>query len=400
MGKPIIAVYGDTPTVSTGFGRVVRDIFTHLTDEFEVKIFGINYNGYPHSMPFEVFPAALPTSAGPYDPYGRQHLVQWLERQRFDIFFMINDAWLLQSFAPEILQGMRRKHGSVPTVCYFPIDVEETEPNYYTWLKDEVTVPVTYTEFGRKVVGGLVPDIAGRMLVIPHGADPDAFHPIAKSDPLVQKAKAMAGGKFNFINVNRNQVRKNIPGCLRAMRLYTDMPGCEEDNIVLHMMETDNIGCNIPGLANGLGFKRKAVIRLSAAQVSDMELNLILNGCDASVTTSIGDGWGLSMSEAIAAGIPAIAPAHTSFPEVLLDFGHLYKPGIQHCALQNAVDRSNWRWYCDPAEVAGAMYHVRTNYEEYKQRALAGREWYMNNRTWKDHVAPLWRRLFRQLLSR
>lgn len=399
MARKTIAIYGDTPTVPTGFGRVVKDVFTPLASEFDIKIFGINYNGYPHNTPFEIYPAALPTSTDP-DPYGRAHFLKWAKTMHFDLLFMINDGWLLRNFMPDALEEIREVKKDLPIVLYFPVDVEETEKNWYSWIPDHITVPVTYTNFARDVVVGLLPELKEKLLVIPHGVDAELFKPLPQSDPYVTRAREIAGNRFAFLNVNRNQVRKNIPGTIRAMDKYLGLTRRDEesDTLVLHMQPVDPIGCHIELLVNTFDFP-KGKVRVSASRITEQELNYMYNGCGACITTSTGEGWGLSISEALTAGVPVIAPRHTSLPEVVREFGMLYDPGIRHAALPHNVDRSNWRYYADPEVVAAAMLEVRTNYDEWRTKAMAGRQWYLGNGTWKHHVAPMWRSLFRQLLS-
>lgn len=400
MGRKTIAVYADTPTVPTGFGVVIRNIFTNLTGEFDVKIVGINYNGYPHNLTdLKIYPACNPLFVGGgIDYYGREHLKKWVQHEDFDIFFMLNDAWLLRDFMPEVVQIIRSKGKNIPIVCYFPIDADETEGMWFDWLMD-VEVPVTYTNFAADVIKRIFPALSMRLKVIPHGADVDTFRPIPRgSDPRVNHYRTLVGDEFAFINVNKNQVRKNIPGCIEGMREYQRLID-NGDTLVLHMNEEEQMGYHIRLIANGLGFEKKNTIRVSPARMDEENLNAMYNACHATMTTSTGEGWGLSISESICAGIPVIAPKHTAFPEVVRDYGMLYEPGSKICALPLNVDRSNWRYYCDPKVVAKAMLEVRMNYPRYKELALLGRKWYAENCTWRYHVVPQWRELFNQLTS-
>jgi len=399
MAKKTIAVYGDTPTVSTGFGNVIKSIFTNCVDDYDVKIMGINYAGYPHDLPMKIYPAMNPLMPGyiPGDYYGREHLAKWVEMEKFDAFFILNDAWLLRDFMPQIIEIVRQKSKDIPIIVYFPVDTDETEAVWYDWLK-EVNVAVTYTQFAYDTIKSLVPDLT--LSVIPHGANVEIFKPIPRgSNETAAHYRTIVGDKFAFLNVNKNQVRKNIPGCIGAMREYLRLTKNDEDTLVLHMAETEPIGCHIRIVANALNFPGKASIRVSPAKLNEEQLNCMYNACNAVITSACGEGWGLSISEAICAGVPVIAPRHTSFPEVVRDFGLLYDPGQLFTALPLNTDRSNRRYYIDPKVLAAAMVKVHDNYPHYRELALAGRKWYSENRTWKDHVVPQWKELFKQVLS-
>lgn len=400
MAKKTIAVYADTPTVPTGFGNVIKNIFMPLHEEYDIKIVGINYAGYPHNLPFKIYPACNPLYiGGGQDFYGREHLKRWVECEPFDLFFMLNDAWLLRDFAPDVVKIIREKSKTIPIICYFPIDADESEGAWFDWLMD-VEVPVTYTDFALDVIKRVYPALGLRTKVIPHGADTNTFHPIqAGSDSRVEYYKKLVGDGFTFINVNKNQVRKNIPASIAAMREYQRLAGNSVDTMVLHMNDEEQMGCHIKLIANSLDFDSKGTIRVSPARLDEANLNAMYNACHAAITTSAGEGWGLSISEAICAGIPVLAPRHTSFPEVVREFGVLYDPGSRHCALPLATDRSNWRYYADPKVIAAAMLDVRENYNKYREMALLGRKWYQENRTWEHHVVPQWREMFNQLMS-
>jgi glycosyltransferase involved in cell wall biosynthesis len=46
------------------------------------------------------------------------------------------------------------------------------------------------------------------------------------------------------------------------------------------------------------------------------KMNRIYNSLDAFLTTSTGEGWGLTITEAMACKVPVIAPNHTSIQEI------------------------------------------------------------------------------------
>lgn len=399
--KKVIAVYADSPTVPTGFGQVIKNIFMPLvkSGRYEIKQFGINYSGYPHDFPWKIWPANNPLlcvgRAG--DPYGREHLKQWLEEQSYDMLFMLNDAWILREFVPPLLEPLKK--AGKPVVAYFPIDCDEYDPQWYSWLK-EVTLSVTYTEYGKKIVQDLCPDL--NVKVIPHGADVTTHHPIRDDNERVVELRKRMNSDFVFLNVNVNQPRKNIPASLMAMKKYIELSGNQNDKLVLHMKEADNFGYHLPILTKNVFGDREGnqrVVLISSQKIPDKDMNLLYVSSDCVISTTHGEGWGLSLSESLCTETPIIAPAHTSIPEVAAGYGRLVNPGLKHCALPFQNDRSIWRYFVDPQDMAEAMVEVRTKYDVWKDQARKARKWYVENRQWGKHIVPQWDNLFKELMN-
>lgn len=397
MAKKTIAVFADSPTVPTGFGQVIKNIFVPLSRKYEIKLFGINYSGYPHDYPFKIWPALNPLLAvsRPGDPYGREHLKMWLQEQNFDLLFMLNDAWIMNEFVPPMLEPLKK--AGKPVVVYFPIDCDEYDPNWYSWLAN-VECAVTYTQFGRGVINKICPDVEVR--VIPHGADTITYHPIRRDDERVQQLRGRVEGDFVWLNVNVNQPRKNLPATIVAMKDYVHASGNWNDKLVLHCKEADNFGYNLPEISKHVfeGQKKRMVL-VSTNRISDQDMNCLYAASDCVVTTTHGEGWGLSISEALSTETPIIAPAHTSLPEVAAGFGYLVPPGLKHCALPFQNDRSIFRYFIDPEVMAKAMVDVRQNMDHWKNQARLARKHYVDNFQWAKHIVPQWDELFKEFLS-
>jgi glycosyltransferase involved in cell wall biosynthesis len=395
--KKTIAVYADSPTVPTGFGQVAKNIFVPLSKQYDIKFFGINYDGYPHEFPFPIWPANNPLMSvtRPGDPYGRQHLKQWLENQDFDLFFLLSDGWVLREFIPELLKPIHE--AGKPVVVYFPIDCDEYDPQWYQWM-EEVDMAVTYTQYGKEIVNRLCPKV--NLRVIPHGADTMVYHPLRKDNERVKELRAKVDADFVWLNVNVNQPRKNIPASIEAMRYYMEMTGFPNEKMVLHMKEADPFGYHLPMIAKGMfPDVERRVILVSAQKLKDADMVVLYSTSDAVISTTHGEGWGLSITEGLSTETPVIAPAHTSIPEVSHGFAKLIDPGRKHCALPFQNDRSIFRYFVDPKEMAKAMIEVKENYDHWHKQAKRGRIWYQENLQWAKHVVPQWDQLFKEVLS-
>jgi len=60
-------------------------------------------------------------------------------------------------------------------------------------------------------------------------------------------------------------------------------------------------------------------------EISESLLNEFYNAADYNITSTMGEGCGLSILEAAAVGIETIAPKNSAIPEMLGPFGHMVK---------------------------------------------------------------------------
>lgn len=70
-------------------------------------------------------------------------------------------------------------------------------------------------------------------------------------------------------------------------------------------------------------------------------LNKIYNACDLYFTTTLGEGWGLTLHEAAACRIPIVAPLVTSFIEMTNngEYIYWYEADVQKCLHTDNVVR-------------------------------------------------------------
>lgn len=214
--KKKVLWYSDSPTTATGFATVARNLLNVLykTGKYEFTIVGINHNGAPYDrgrFPYDIYPAmnALASDQRYQDVYGRQLLVDMAATGEFDIVFMIQDTFIVETFMKGLLAVRDKlpKDKKFSIVHYFPIDGKPKQ----SWIEDVVAkadIPVAYTEFAKKECMKLVPGLE-EMDVVYHGVDKDTFYPIAHSEFREQFFRQHKD-KFIVLNVNRNQPRKDL----------------------------------------------------------------------------------------------------------------------------------------------------------------------------------------------
>lgn len=388
-----ILFYGDAPTVATGFGTVSRNILMglHKTGRYDIKVLGVNYWGDPHPYPFPIWPVGI----GSRDPYGRQRCFDMMVKDfDFDVLFLFQDSFILESF---MAQGLPKLHQlkNFVTVGYYPID--GVPKKKWVDCMNLFDVPVTYTEFGKQESILAVPDIADRIRVVPHGVNTKDFYPLSK-DAALNFRKHYFGphaDKFIITNVNRNQQRKDIP---RTMLAFKEFKKLRPNSVLyLHMAANDQ-GWNIPEVVQGVGLRLNEDVLLPGGNFGPNQgfpidvVNGLYNASDVVVSTTLGEGWGLSSVEAMACKTPIIFPNNTALSEIVgEDRGWLVDSGAtpdDYTVLPH--DNEVLRPVTSVTALAEALLEVHDNKEEVSKRTKAAYEWVTSNLIWEKNIVPQW----------
>ena len=400
-----LTYYGDSPTASTGFGTVARNILLplHNSGEYDIKVLGINYWGDPHQFPFPIWPMAVGLGADMRDPFGRQKAQNLLmsKSMEYDILFMLQDTFIMNSFLPQFVPKLRNSGRRFRSVYYFPID-GIPKP---TWMSsvDVVDVPVTYTNFGFKECVKILPTLKDKLRIISHGVNTTEFFPIEQDKVLEFRERFFKHKSKSFImlNVNRNQQRKDIP---RSLMVLKEIRKKIDDCILyLHCAIVDQ-GWNMEQVSYAFGFDLKDgdVIMPSsfnpAVGFPIQTLNFIYNASDLVISTTVGEGWGLSATEAMATNRCCVFPDNTSLNEIFADGrGKLVKCGDTPSHF-NVIPNDNEiiRPVVNVEDMAEKIIYLYEHPEERAAIAKKGYDYTINNLTWSNHITPQWDRLFKE----
>lgn len=407
-----ILVYSDAPTVPTGFGTVIRNIFTPLLQQGklssdDVSFFGVNFHGDYHGTAFRLWPACIGSSAD-RDPYGKHRFAQMAlgNAWPFDVLFFLLDHFSLSQpimidnkqvpFVPGLVNALRsqQSQGRPPfrVIQYVPVDSDNVRPEWLSWMPGVVDTPVAYTNFGRRVCCEVVPALVDTMKVIPHGTNPETFFQVqpAQRDEYRRKAFNIGLEVPLIVNVNRNQPRKDIPRTLQAFKRVLDV--YPNALLYLHLNARDTAGFDLERLAHALRIPQGRVafpMNFSEGVGVPVEhLNMIYNAADVIVTTARGEGWGLSVTEAMTAGTLVIAPDHTSFSEILGEGRGLLVPPLAD-RQSMIMDNDQFRPVADVEKTAEAIIWALANVDAAKSIADRGMVW-ARALGWADVVAPMW----------
>lgn len=397
MSKRIkVLAYCDSPSVSTGFATVSKNILMglHNTGLYDITVLGVNYWGIPHSFPFPIFPVGFNEQK---DPYGRQKVCGMIMNMEFDILFFLQDTFILD-FLPELHTALRSKGKKFKSIVYYPID----SPSKKEWI-DNVKVcdyVVAYSQYGKDITVGFDPSLKD-ISVIPHGVNFNDFHPVNKQevDNFRRQYFGPVADKWIVTNVSRNQQRKDIPRCISAFKEFKKQ--VPNSVLYIHAAFRDQ-GGDLKEVVDAFGLSTsKDVIfpeRFSPNQGYPIHvLNMIYNASDCIVSTHAGEGFGFQWIEGMAVKKPVIMPSNTVMPEFIdSNNGWLYKsggtPNLYHVFTN---DNEVIRPLADIDDLVKTMVEVYNNKAEVDRRVESAYSWVRSSMSWQEHIVPMWLKIFK-----
>ena len=365
MKKPKLFAWCDF-LVPTGFGNVAHKLLDDLHTQFDVSVLGINFYGdKPYDTDkYYVYPVQQP------DWVGIEKAKGILENESFDVFFLFQDPYYIdQFFARYYSSHMAGKK----IVIYFPLD---GTPWNKTWTKIMAPAHHTfiYSKFCEKVISESIRDFSRvPHSILYHGVDFDVFKPLPDKEIQEFKEKKGIKDKFVIMNHNRYQPRKNWPATIRASALFiTGYHKCSCGNWYVQSLKScDVCGGSAMEIVESVSGHSDAALYCHCNPVDEMmggryfpaslfgmlanngfgdthmknnnivvndgelyqasrhipveEINRIINAADVGLTTTFGEGFGLTLIENMAAGTTNIAPYNTTIPEIVGKTGHICK---------------------------------------------------------------------------
>lgn len=292
----------------TGFARVTHEVLSVLHQTWDVHVLGVNYYGDPHEYPYNIYPAAL---GG--DVWGVNRLPQLVQHIKPDVVVLLNDPWVCKDYM-NVLNNFSKDGGNKPfkVVCYVPIDSPNISAEY-TRILSAADCVVAYTKFGldeMKATG-----LSTSTAIIPHGLNTKDFYPIAKKE--ARERLKLPEDWFIVGCVNRNQPRKRMD---LALEYFTRFAKGKPDNIRFYFHGAlKDVGWDLLQLADYYGIQNRIILTstdLTAAKGAPKELlKYIYSSFDVQISTTIGEGWGLTTAEGMACKTPQIVPDWSALGE-------------------------------------------------------------------------------------
>lgn len=300
----------DSPTLESGFARVSQNLLPRF-DVPNKHVWALGYNGEPHSFEgINLYPANVNSSwEHPDNIIG---FFNWLFSFPSDgnVLWVLHDPFRLRKFS-DGFRLFKERGGKI--ISYVPVDSNlELDDNLYFQYVDMI---VAYTEYGANEIRRIDP--FQQAFVIPHGYDPD-FQPV---EGMKGKLFPDLADKCLIGCVNSNSTRKALHRSIETLQKLRE----KSDNYVMYMHCDPNGYYRIKELASCLGVLDSVIFadaffgegaKIGQSLATKEIMIALYNSFDIFLSTTYGEGWGLTVSEAATCNIPVCIPDHTAFPNI------------------------------------------------------------------------------------
>ncbi len=308
-----IVYFGDSPRITTGLAQVTRTIANALCYDHELEIIAMNHWNDEHSdsiEPFKIHPCVSK------DYRNVESAKEIVLKADYDMLIYSADVGFSDIF--NWAQEAREKHDFL-FVAYVPVDCDIIHESAFDCL-EVANVIATYTEHGKRIISQYKPHLADRVNVIPLACEPHLYYPLGygKRTTLRKELFGIDDSTFLVGCVERNQHRKDLG---RTMLYFHEYHKTHPNSILYMHTAQNDIGGSLPAMAQSIGMEIIGENREVIFTGDDYSttigyppewLNKLYNCFDVLVSTSTGEGHGLTKTEAMAAGCPVCVPNNTA----------------------------------------------------------------------------------------
>jgi glycosyltransferase involved in cell wall biosynthesis len=318
-----ILMHSNAPWSASGYGQQAAMFAPRFARSHQVGISAFQgLQGSPFDFgPLRVYPGS---GGGWGNEIVRPHAERHFGGQPGLVLTLV-DVFVLE---PAAFAGL-------PTACWVPIDHDPAPPKIIDFFKATGAVPIAMSRFGADRLEELDP------LYVPHGVATDVYAPQDRAAARAAGALPTDAFIVGIVAVNKGAPsRKSLAEMIEAFAIFS----ARHDDALLYLHTELNgamQGTHLPSLMEDLGIDERRVIvvdqyRYLFEPFAPEDLAGMYATLDVLMNASMGEGFGLTVLEAQACGIPAIVTDFTAMREVC---GAGWKVGYE----RYWTDQSSWQ---------------------------------------------------------
>ena len=308
MGVPLKILWIGDAACDSGFSKCTHNTlpgFVRAGDE--VVVLGLNYRGDPHPYPYKIYPAYIPGG----DLFGVKRIVEIVGKERPDVVVIQNDPWNIPAYVRQFDRLKKRPF----LVGAIAVDGKNCRGGDLNGLDHAIFWTRFADDEARK--GGFTKTSS----IVPLGVDLDVYtpgdrHAAREALGLFEALPNMTDDSVIVLNVNRNQPRKRLDLTLQVFADYyhTTRP---DAYLYLHVCPTGDIGYDVDQLSKYYELKGRVILAEPGVYhgSTDAEMVQTYRAATVGLSTTQGEGWGLTTMEGMACGLPQIVPDWSALGE-------------------------------------------------------------------------------------
>ena len=328
----------------TGFGTVTAELGSRfLSAGVDVRILAVNHRGEPIKGPLagRVWPATIYG-----DNFGGNISAEAIDGTFWptldpqdhwqpDVVLVISDVSGLLSHMGKLTEARHAAWKGTPVYHYCPIEGDNLPPAWAgVW---GLVSPVAMSDYGARTIGALVGHPVPRIY---HGVDTETFHPATPGNPIRWDGETLRGkddckakfgltGRRVLLRADRNATRKFYYRLLEAF-----VPIAQADplvDLILHCRAVDPEGIDLIGELSRMPDDVRERVKFTNLHDTFKGLPVeglaaLYNAADVYISTTGGEGFGLTLAESLACGTPVVVTDWAADAETVGDGGVLVPP--------------------------------------------------------------------------
>ena len=287
--------------VQSGFSVVTHNVCNQLAKKCDLVVYGVRNDGkLRHDAKYHIYPGQ---HSG--DIYCFEFAAQVVMQENPDIVVLFNDDRIVNMYLDAIRTMTNKYDSTARIVPLFPINLLPVDRSVMLdFTMRGIEQVMTYTDFSKRKIEEINPNL--NVTAICHGVDRELYFPI-------YNAKEQLGVAKDFIvgNINSNTYRKRLDLFLEGFAKFAE--GKSDVKCLIHANNPDT-AYDLSSLAKDLGIVEKVI--LSTDKLTVDKLNVLYNVMDVNTNTSLGEGFGLSLIEGAACGVPVLCTENGNLRDI------------------------------------------------------------------------------------
>lgn len=334
-------VVTDLDVRGSGYARIVRGLFPGVARlGHDIVVLGLSYDGREHDLPLSIVPADFKT--------GRYQMEEIVRGWEPDYFVVALDLTYGADLANQFAK--RTKY-----VGIFPIESDPLlVPSEWHSAIQQMHRAFVISTFGQDCCAEAGVDT----VYLPVPIDRTLFRRYTPEEKAAAKRKMCMDGAFIVLTVMDNQERKNWPAAVEAFARFNDAhPEANAYHVIVTKRRPNELGWRIPQLLARFGTQHRTLLQEAdlthnGQALPDAALAEMFGAADVYLHTSQAEGLGLTVLEAMSAGVPVVGTDCTSIAYHMRD-GRGLPIDVAYKHIGSFMN--GWRYFADPASGAGQL---------------------------------------------